>query len=228
MLPRHIALIPDGNRRWAKSKKLNPSDGHRTGVQNFRDIVRELFKTVPHVTFWAASEDNLRKRSSLEVAILSRLIEKELLWWMNAPELKEYDIRVRVVGRWSALLKNKKLDRTVQAIEQKTTEHNKRFLTILLGYDGKREMLEAIKTLQKNNNSATDTSLKQELWTGFLPDVDLVIRTGGEPHWSAGFMMWHTANSQFYFTETLWPAFSKKELAAALQEYERRERRLGK
>ena len=89
-------------------------------------------------------------------------------------------------------------------------------------------MTEAVKKLQAEQKNIDQQNIKNALWTGDLPLVDLVIRTGGEPHWSAGFMMWHTADSQLYFTETLWPDFGKEELEKALADYSRRERRFGK
>jgi undecaprenyl diphosphate synthase len=224
-IPKHVAIIPDGNRRWAKARRLNPWDGHIEGVNRFwetSDYAHEL--GVPQLTFWAASYDNLKKRSRLEVRFLLGLIEKEL----SKPEILERcfknKVRAQVIGEWREFVASKKLIATIENLENQTAHFTKKGLNILLAYDGQREMLAAVV---KTKNASSE-ELRKNLWTGELPDVDLVIRTGGEPHWSAGFMMWLTANSQFYFTEQLWPDFKKQELKKALVDYERRERRLGK
>lgn len=224
-IPNHIAIIPDGNRRWAKAQHLNPWEGHSEGVHRFWDTSDYANNQgVSHLTFWAASYDNLKKRSKLEVAFLLRLLEAELL----KPEILERclknKVRARVMGEWREFVTNKKLLQTIQNIEDQTRHFTKKSLNILFAYDGQREMLDAVK----HTKNATALELRKNLWTGELPDVDLVIRTGGEPHWSAGFMMWLIANTQFYFTEMLWPDFNNQELKKALVDYERRERRLGK
>ncbi len=118
-----------------------------------------------------------------------------------------------------------------EAIEksiQLTKDYNNYFLTVLVAYNGVDEMVEAVKNIAKSRNAEiTSDLIKENLWTGDLPPVDLLIRTGGEPHNSTGFMMWHTANTQFYFTKTLWPDFDKKEFKKAIEEYGERERRFG-
>jgi undecaprenyl diphosphate synthase len=133
-------------------------------------------------------------------------------------------VRARVIGEWKEFVTNRKVIEIAHKLEEETKHFKGKSLNILFAYDGQREMLAAIK----NTKNATEAELRKNLWTGELPNVDLVIRTGGEPHLSAGFMMWLTANSQFYFTEQLWPDFKNQELKKALVDYERRERRLGK
>ena len=119
----------------------------------------------------------------------------------------------------------KKLNNNFQ---NQTAKFRNRTLSILFGYDGKQEMIGAICRLRNTSVPISYDTIKRELWTADLPPVDLVIRTGGELHWSAGFMMWHTADSQFYFTEILWPDFTDKELLKAFADYAKRERRFGK
>lgn len=139
-------------------------------------------------------------------------------------------VRVRCFGRWNEILKDAALEKVIRELEEKTKNYRENSLTVLFGYDGRREMIEAIQKSKCKNQSAklSYDDVKNALWTGDLPQVDLVIRTGGEPHWSAGFMMWLTADSQFYFTEKFWPDFGKEEFKKALADYTRRERRFGK
>jgi undecaprenyl diphosphate synthase len=228
-IPHHIAIIPDGNRRWARSKKLLPYEGHREGAKRVHEIAEHGFQRgIQYITVWAASIDNLKKRSKTEVSFLIKLFEKELGEILQSKTLKEKEIRMRVIGKGKDIVKSKILSKLIDTAERDSTHFKKENLTILFGYDGKEEMQEAFEKSKKDNTSKFNYhSIKELLWTKDLPPVDFVIRTGGEPHWSSGFMMWHTTDSQFYFTDILWPAFGKKELEKALQEFAKRGHRLG-
>lgn len=149
---RHIAIIPDGNRRWAKRQGMNPSEGHIQGVKTFRKIADAVFrKEIPYLTFWAASEDNLRKRNYLEVKLLVSLIYQELTSKELLKKCQRNEIRIRVLGNWHKILKNNKLLKAVSTIERKTLAFEKHNLTLLFGYDGRKEMIEAIKRIKKIN-----------------------------------------------------------------------------
>ncbi|HEX3099439.1 MAG TPA: polyprenyl diphosphate synthase [Patescibacteria group bacterium] len=227
--PKHIAIIPDGNRRWAKAQRLNPWEGHEQGVKTFWAASQELFNMgLENLTFWAASYDNLNKRSRLEVKFLINLLRTEIQNDNILNLAKKNHVKIKVVGEWVESIKDKKLIESIERLENETKNFSKGVLTLLFAYDGQREMLAATSALAKSGKTITASSLRKELWTGDLPDVDLVIRTGGEPHWSAGFMMWLTANSEMYFTKTLWPDFNNGEIKKALTRYKIRERRLGK
>ena len=227
---KHIVLIPDGNRRWARGRGLIPWKGHEKGAERFFEIAEYAFTAgIPYVTLWAASEDNLIKRSKIEIKFLCSILRRELASPRTIARFMDNHIRVRFVGQWERLINDSKLAFVLKKREEDTKKFTERNLTVLFGYDGKREMMEAIKKISRLPETKVDyDTVKKNLWTGALPPVDLVIRTGGEPHWSAGFMMWHTADSQFYFTEKLWPDFDAKELQKALIDYARRERRFGK
>ncbi len=229
-VPKHIAIIPDGNRRWARAHKFEvASKGHEAGAQRFEEIMRASFSAgVEYLTLWAASIDNFKKRPQAEIGVLVRLLIEELSRIGKSPETKKYEVRVRVIGDGAQLAQNEELDKAIIAIEKQTAEHSKHHLTILFGYDGQAEMLAAIEKLKQNDGKLGLQDVHQALMTAELPEVDLVIRTGGEPHWSAGFMMWLTANSQLYFTQKLWPDFDQTALKEAIGEYQVRERRLGK
>lgn len=232
--PNHIAIIPDGNRRWAKKHGIVAWRGIEKGAERFEEVAAFLFdRNVPYVTFWAGSEDNLTKRSSIEVKFLVSLLRDVLLKITRSDDLVKNKVKFKVFGRWDALLaKNQgtaELKKIIHELEEKTKKFQGKNLTFLFGYDGRQEMVAAIEKIKTEAPKKVDyDTVSKALWTGMLPPVDLVIRTGGEPHWSAGFMMWHTANAQMYFTEKLWPDFKKTEAKAALEDFSRRGRRFGK
>lgn len=229
MLPNHVAIIPDGNRRWAKANRLLPWQGHEEGTKRFWDVADAALELgVKHLTFWSGSYSNLSKRSSKEVQVLFRLMEKELKDSEIIKRFTKNEVKGQVFGEWENFSPHGGLTELVGTLETKTKAFTKHVFTVLFGYDGQREMIAAINKLRSKSDEVTAESLKDSLWTGGLPDVDLVIRTGGEPHWSAGFMMWHTANSQFVFDETLWPDFTSDRFKAAIEEFSERGRRLGK
>lgn len=229
-VPRHVALIPDGNRRWAKKRGLAPWLGHKAGMSSFREVMEAVFEAgTTFATFWGASYDNLTKRTKTEVKFLLQYIRFELEKKSTLEYFLKEKVGVRIVGEWALVVADLKFKKAVENLEHRTRHFHERFATVLFGYDGKREMLAAIsQTVADRPARITAEAIHKNLWTAHLPPVDLVIRTGGEPHWSAGFMMWLTANSQFYFTETLWPDFKKKQLLPAYEDFARRDRRFGK
>ena len=225
----HIAIIPDGNRRWARQHKMKAWLGHKKGMALLNDMTATSIEHgIQYITFWACSVDNLTKRSKIEVKYLVQYIYDALIDPETQATIDKYNIQVRVLGRWKEIIKRREVLQAIEDIQNRNRRNTGAFLTILLGYDGQDEMLTAINAAAEGGGRISPAKLRSALWTGHLPDVDLVIRTGGEPHWSAGFMMWLAANSQFYFTDTLWPAFGIKHLQMAFKDYERRERRLGK
>lgn len=229
MTPHHIAFIPDGNRRWAKKHTLESWRGHEKGVARFEELMRFAFERgITYVTFWAASEDNLTKRSKEEIGFLVKLLIAELRRIVDSPATSERQMRVRVIGRGVAMVGSAELAAAVHEVEQKTATYEKKYLTILFGYDGRTDMIHAIQELRDTTYEIRPESVHKALLTKSLPEVDLLVRTGGEPHNSAGFLMWQTANSQYYFTETLWPDFDTRELQKAMDDFAGRERRHGK
>ncbi len=228
-IPTHVALIPDGNRRWAKARNLLPWEGHREGFLRFKEIVPEAFKLgITYLTVWAASEDNLTKRSPVEVRFLVAIIRQTIKDKELREELFAAQASLRVVGRYKQIIKDKRLIADIEKLQKETAHFKEKTLTILLAYDGRREMLEGIKKIGRQKSPLTYDTIHQSLWNAPLPPVDLIVRTAGEPHWSAGFMMWHAANAQLDFTPTLWPDFGAKKLRQVIARYARRERRMGK
>lgn len=227
----HVAIIPDGNRRWAKERGLNPSAGHEKAFKAVEEILREALKmNIPYVTAWGCSRDNVTKRSLSEVRFLYKIFKEYFEKMLTDKELHQNKVRVRVIGELPKFFPPG-LKKAAQKIEETTKNYNKFNFTVLMAYDGKREMTDAIRKAQRAKSPVSESNLKNYLWTKDLPPVDLVIRTGESDHlahWSAGFLMWHTADSEFYFTKTMWPAFTKKEFRKAVSEYENRPRNLGK
>ncbi|MDP3880732.1 MAG: polyprenyl diphosphate synthase [bacterium] len=222
----HIAIIPDGNRRWARLHKLPIFKGHQKGAKQFEEILEAADKEgIHYLTMWVASEDNLKKRSKIEVKFLVALFKKYFKKLSKSKKLQERQIRVRIFGKGKEIIKDKALSKTLSELEKTTAKNTGAQLSFLFGYNGTTEMLEAIKKIKKPIN---EESLRKALWTGELPDIDLVIRTGGEPHNSVGFMMWHSANSESYFSKMLWPDFGAKEFKKAIKEFYSRRRKRGK
>ncbi len=231
---KHVAIIPDGNRRWARRRGIPLSEGHRIGVQTTQKIFKKsLEMNIPNITFWASSYDNLIKRSKGEVRFLIRLINQEFKRMLEDAWVHQNEVNVKIIGRFKEILPKKSLN-IIEKLVTKTEKYNIFFLTFLLAYNGTDEMTEAIKKISQAFKGSTmrisKEVIKSFLWTKDLPPVDLVIRTGceGDPHNSAGFMMWHTAYSQYYFTDTLYPEFTPQEFEKAVEDYSKRERRLGK
>lgn len=225
----HVMMIVDGNRRWARLHNVPPSEVHKAAFDKvFRGVIKEAFKhNVPYVTIWMASETNLVKRSSAEVYWGTEYIAQGLA----NPELLniciKYQARIKFVGP-RQLFKHPTLLARMKYLELQTKKYTHCRLTLLLPYDGKTEMLQAIRTLQSSKKPVTEKNLRAALSTGDLPDVDLMIRTGdGDEHLSTGSLMWLMANAQLYFPNILWPDFGGKGLARALRIYSHRNRRLG-
>ncbi len=232
MLPAHIAIIPDGNRRWAKQLGKPAFFGHQEGAKAVETILQTaLDLKIPCLTVWGCSVGNVTKRSALEVKFLFTLFEQYFKKMASAKVLFDNEVRVRVIGEWKTYFPPS-CQKAIQTVIDKTASHQKFNLTLLLAYSGTAEMTAAIKHIaalpDAERAAITEQAIKQYLATRDLPPVDLVIRTGGEPHFSTGFMMWDVAEARLYFTETLWPDFSPAEFQKALDFYAASERREGK
>jgi undecaprenyl diphosphate synthase len=231
-IPTHVAIIPDGNRRWAKERGLQPWEGHEAGAKNLEKVLRENFDLgVKYVTFWGSSLDNLRKRPWREKKALLDIYRRYFLRLLDSDDIHKNQVKVNVIGKWEdqfpATLKN-----IIHRCMARTEKYKKYVLNFLLAYSGDDEIVEATNNLLKRYKGKvkkiTAKMIKDSLMTKDLPPVDLLVRTGGEPHMSAGFMMWDLANAQLYFSETHWPDFDEKKMREAVFDYSRRARRLGK
>jgi len=229
----HIAIIPDGNRRWAQQNGKTSEEGHKQGFERTRQIIEKAFyEDVRCLTFWGASMNNLTKRPENEIKHLYKGFYSYLNNLLTYKEIHNQQVQVNILGLWEQLFPAS-LQEVIKKVIGATQHYTKRKLNFLLGYNGDEEMMQAIqKIVEKSKNNPdlviTPELIKQHLYTKDLPPVDLLIRTGGEPHNSVGFMMWDTANTQYYFTDTHYPDFGMEEFDTAVNEYYQRGRREGK
>jgi undecaprenyl diphosphate synthase len=231
IIPNHVAIIPDGNRRWAKQKGLRPWDGHEAGAKNLEKVLRENVDLgVKYVTFWGSSMDNLRKRPWREKKALLDIYRRYFLKLVDSEDIHKNQVRINVIGKWEEQFPAA-LRRIIHSCMKRTEKYGKYFLNFLLAYSGDDELVEAANSLlgkcKGKVKKITAKMIKDHLMTKDLPPVDLLVRTGGEPHMSAGFMMWDIANAQMYFSEVLWPDFNEKKMREAIEDYSRRARRFG-
>ncbi len=230
-LPNHIAIIPDGNRHWAREHGLKPWDGHEEGAKKTEGIVKEARKIgIKHLSFWGSSLENLKKRPVEEKMALFHIYEKYYAKLITSNEIHENKVRISVIGRWREEFPEGLKNVLEEGIE-KTKNYDNYFLNLFMAYNGDDEMIEAVKKIARSGidpNEINGSIVKENLMTRDLPPVDLLIRTGDEPHLSVGFMMWDIANAQLYFPEVYYPDFDEKEFGKAIEEYQRRERRHGR
>lgn len=235
-IPKHVAIIPDGNRRWAKSKGMKPWEGHEAGAKIIEQISQEALKLgVKYITFWGSSVDNMSKRPLEEKRALLDIYERYFNKLIDGKEIQENQTKINIFGRWEDQFPKSLVSLLRKGID-KTKHFTNNVLTFLLAYNGDDEILHAMKRIveraRTNEKSfeINETSLKESLLTSDLPDVDLLIRTGvsGDPHNSAGFLMWQTRNSQYYFSEKMFPDFGAEEFRKAVEDFSCRVRRFGK
>lgn len=230
IVPFHVAIIPDGNRRWAKERGLEAWEGHKAGAANLEKLIRKaLKKEVMCLSFWGSSLDNLIKRSILEKKALLEIYKKYFQKLLESSDIYENEVKVNVIGRWEEQFPESLKD-TIREIIEKTKHFKKKMLNFMLAYSGTDDMLLAIEKINDKcakGEKITPEILKENLMTAELPKVDFMIRTGGEPHNSNGFLMWDSADAQLYFSERLFPDFDDEKLEEALCEYEKRGRRFG-
>lgn len=227
--PKHVALIPDGNRRWAKKNGLAVMFGHEKGSDAFEKILDKAIELkIPYITFWGLSLDNVLKRQKKEIDYIYSIIERQFLKLFTDERIHKNKVRVEAIGRWREMFPEKTKQAIQKAIDG-TKGYDKNHLTFLLAYNGTDEMIECVKATQKQSKKVDEKTIKENLWTRDLPGVDLIIRTGTEndPHLSAGFMMWDAAYAQLYFTKTYFPAFTPKEFEKSVMDYAERQRRKG-
>ena len=230
MLPKHVAIIMDGNGRWAAKKGLDRILGHNTGVKSVQEIVEEALNLdIPYLTLYAFSSDNW-SRPQNEIITLMDLLVKSLK--SEFDKLIKNNIRLNTIGNLDALPEF--VQKEVKRVSEKTKRNTKMILTIALSYGAREEIEHVVKKIAsevKNNTilieNVDQSIINKHLYTRNLPDVDLLIRTSGEQRIS-NFLLWQIAYAELYFTKVYWPDFGKKDLQKALLNYQNRERRFGK
>ncbi len=234
-LPRHVAIIPNGNRRWARELGLDPREGHEHGYRKIREVLDVLWRLgVKVVTVYAMSSENCVKRDPKERAHLFGLIERAIDELESAGTLDERKVRVKVFGRLD--LVPDPLASRIREIEARTERYSNGVLNVALCYGGREEILSAVRRLvgdvmagRLSLDGIDDRTFMSYLYTshlGELGDPDLVIRTSGEVRVS-NFLLWQIAYSELYFCEVYWPEFRTIDLLRAVRDYQKRERRFG-
>jgi undecaprenyl diphosphate synthase len=226
-IPRHIAIIMDGNGRWAKQRFMPRVAGHQRGVEALRDSVKACVELgVKYLTVFAFSSENWRRPAdevSFLMTLFLKMLEREI------SKLHQNNIRLRIIGDRSRF--DDKLKQTMQEAESLTANNSALTLTIAANYGGRWDVMQAMQSLLKEKphlaQTFTEADFQPYLTMSDAPEPDLFIRTGGEQRIS-NFMLWQLAYTELYFTDTLWPAFDRNELDKAIFSYQKRERRFGR
>ncbi|MBI2328797.1 MAG: di-trans,poly-cis-decaprenylcistransferase [Chloroflexi bacterium] len=225
LLPTHIAMVPDGNGRWAERRGLPRLSGHREGAENMRRMIKYLSKyPIKYVTLYGFSTENWT-RPEVEVMGLFAILEE----FINkcVPEFNQEGIKLRHLGRLNELPRN--LQAAINRAMELTENNARMTLNLAFNYGGRAEILDAVRRLIAEGVSPQnidEESFGHYLYTAGLPNVDLIIRTGDEMRFS-NFLIWQTAYSEYHFTKVLWPDFGEKDIDTALLSYSRRQRRFG-
>lgn len=229
-LPRHVAIIPDGNGRWAEAKGLKRKDGHRRGTEVVREVVRAAHELgIRQLTIYAFSNENWERPRGEVDAIMSLL---DYYIRQESDELNQNGIQVRVIGRLAPL--KLRLRRAIQTLVKRTESNDQMTLTFALSYSGRAEIVDAVRAIAREVESGRldpeaieEKDIRAHLYAPDLEDPDLLIRTGVE-HRLSNFLLWQLAYTELWITDALWPDFSKSDLVDALEEYQQRERRFGR
>jgi len=229
-LPKHLAIIMDGNGRWAKQKGMLRAFGHENGTKSVRETVETCARIgVENLTLYAFSTENWN-RPKLEVDTLMKLLISSLKNELKT--LVKNNIRLNTIGNFEKLPKS--AQKELSDVISKTKDNTRMTLTLALSYGSREEIIAAVKNISakvKNNiisiDAIDESIINQHLYTQNLPDVDLLIRTSGE-HRISNFLLWQIAYAELYFTDVLWPDFREKDLYEAIISYQKRERRFGK
>ncbi|NJX15839.1 isoprenyl transferase [Tamlana crocina] len=229
-LPKHIAVIMDGNGRWAKQQGMARAFGHENGTKSVRETVEACTEIgIENLTLYAFSTENW-KRPKLEVQTLMKLLVSSLK--KEIKTLQDNNIRLNAIGALSTL--PKKVHKELFEVIKSTENNNRMTLTLALSYGSREELINSVKEISikvKNNIISPDkideSIINEHLYTHNLPDVDLLIRTSGEQRIS-NFLLWQIAYAELFFASVLWPDFKRQHLYEAIIEYQKRERRFGK
>ena len=229
-VPTHVAIIMDGNGRWAKQRGLPRSEGHRQGTENLRRTIRGAVEFgIQVMPIYAFSTENWN-RPKLEVELLMKLLISSLK--KEVKTLQKNNIKLSTIGNLNSL--PTKVAKELKDVIEKTKDNNRLTLTLALSYGSQEELIKTIKEISlkvKNNlispENIDKSVINNHLYDHYLPDVDLLIRTSGEQRIS-NFLLWEIAYAELFFSDILWPDFNKENLFEAILNYQNRERRFGK
>jgi len=226
-IPKHMAIIMDGNRRWAMARGKTIDEGHEAGAENLDKIVKYAQELgIKNLTVYTLSTENWRQRTPKEVKGIFDLLVKIIK--EKKEEYKKEGIKLFVLGNFQAF--PRKVARAIEEMLKIVLRHERMKVNLALNYGGRDEIVKAIKEIIKEGTPADKVNeelVAKHLYTNGQPDPDLIIRTGGEIRLS-NFFLWQMSYSELYFTDTLWPDFGPKQLEEAILEYQKRQRRFGK
>ncbi len=227
-VPKHIALIPDGNRRWAENKSLPSFEGHRYAAQKVLPVLLDhcIDLKIEYLTFWTVSTENIKKRTPQEVSNLFQLMR-----WYVTFKLEEFHkkgVRITTIGNLAVLPED--IQKGIAQSVEKTAHNTKITLILGLNYGGRDEIVRAVVKMMNNNIEASGVTtevLQSYLDTASFPDPDLILRTGGE-HRTSGFLPWQSDYAEYVFLDKFFPDITTEDLDASIAEFNERKRRFGK
>jgi tritrans,polycis-undecaprenyl-diphosphate synthase [geranylgeranyl-diphosphate specific] len=229
--PKHVGIILDGNRRWAKQRNLDINLGHLAGYEALRKILFSFLELgIKYLSVFALSIENAKKRTPRELRYIYDIIIRVIDDINNEPIVKEEKVRINIIGRLSLLPSD--VQKKIKELIEMTKNHNNKFLNICIMYDGQEEVVDAVKAIIKENINPEliDRALiKKYLYAKDFPELDLIIRTGMQDGKRiSGFLLWDASYAEFKFRDEYWPDYNEEMLIEDLREYLRRKRRMGK
>src|SRR3989344_1719719 len=222
-LPKHVAIIMDGNRRWAKEQKLPAIEGHRKGVESLVKTVELAGELgIKYLTVYALSSENFQSRSKEELSGLLQLLKEGFSKYL--PRLKKNGVRLNFIGEVNKLPRSTQI--LIGRAKKELSPGKKGVLVVALNYSSRTEILQAAKKLKEKSLEYSEKNFTAGLYTSSTPDPGLLIRTGGQKRLS-NFLLWQLSYSELYFTDTLWPAFDKKDFYKAISYFQSAKRNFG-
>jgi len=230
-LPKHIGLILDGNRRWAKKNLLNINVGHLIGYENLKKRLFDFFEAgIHYLSIYALSTENVRKRSEEEIVYIFKIILDAVDVVIKESTVKEEKVKFNVIGRTHLL--PLEVREKINELKEFTKDHNQNFINLCIMYDGQEEIVDAVKKIVEDDVDIKDINrnlIKNYLYTKTFPEVDYIIRTGMEDGARiSGFLLWDSSYAEFKFREDLWPDYSREMIIEDIKDYVNRNRRKGK
>ncbi len=230
-LPKHIGLILDGNRRWAKKNLLEANVGHLIGYENLKERLFDFFDAgIHYLSIYALSLENARKRSVNELRYIFKIILKAVDTVINESTVREEKVKFNVIGRIHLLPED--VQEKIKELIEFTKDHNQNFINLCIMYDGQEEIVDAMKKITEDNIKSEDITrdlIKSYLYTKSFPEVDYIIRTGmSDGARISGFLLWDASYAEFKFRTDLWPDYNKEMIIEDIKDYLKRNRRKGK
>lgn len=223
--PEHLAIIPDGCRRWAKEQGLPPWEGHRRGIEVIEELLPWFVDTYPtkYITGYGLSIENFN-RAKDQLAALSRLYSHHFKRIAKDKRTHENEVRVQVLGRTDLL--PKKIQEAAMKAEEATKDYDKHVFNIALAYSGRLEIVDAVKKLNETSSEITEESISKSLYQPGVPEPDMLFRSSGEQRVS-NFLLWQGAYAELFFTDKYWPDVTKEDVTKAMEDFSERKRRYG-